>query len=102
MQITSVIFSVISCLAAFVAIVAFVQNSKKDINKTASHNAETTTLLRSDLQYVKNGLDEMRVDLREIMRGQSELKEKVARFDERFASLEQRVDRLEHDWSKLE
>ena len=101
MQITSIIISIISCLAALVAIIAFVQNNKKDINKTASHNAETTTLLRSDIQYVKNGLDEMRVDLREIMRAQSELKEKVVRFEERFTSLEQRVDRLEHDWGEL-
>lgn len=101
MQITSIIISVISCLSACVAIIAFVQNNKKDINKTASRTAETTTLLRSDLLYVKNGLDEMRVDLREIIRAQSELKERVIRFEERFTSLEQRVDKLEHDWSEL-
>ena len=46
--------------------------------------------------YMKNGLDDIRLDVKGIARKQSELNERVVRTEERINALESRIEHIEN------
>ena len=63
------------------------KSAKKEIEERAKEGA----IMRSDIDYIKKGVDELREDVGGI----HPLNERVARVEESAKSLHKRVDRLE-------
>ena len=80
----------LSCVMAIVAIITLARNGKKDTQDDAIQKATMT----ADLKYIRDGIDEMKVDNRVIKADIGELQTKVARVEQSVASAHQRIDDL--------
>lgn len=87
----TIICSVLAAMSATVAILSFIRTKEKDKNKDVSD----FTWLKTDLEYVRNGVDDLRLDIKELNRKQNDMSEKLARTDEQIRSLEIRVENIE-------
>ena len=74
-----------------IALLNYRRNSTKDIQDSASGNGE----LRSDIGYIKRGVDDIRLDLRAQEKRVGEIAEKVIRLEESTKSAHKRIDGLE-------
>lgn len=83
--------SVLAGIATICSILTFVNNRKR-ANQTDGGNM---TQLQSDLRYVRDGIDDIRLDIKDLTRKQNDMSIKIAREDERIASIERRVKKLE-------
>lgn len=91
MEVFTIVCSVLAGASAIVAILSFVRTREKDKNKDVSD----LTWLKTDLEYVRNGVDDLRLDMKELTRKQNDMSEKLARTDEQIRSLEIRVENIE-------
>ena len=91
MEVFTIVCSVLAGASAIVAILSFVRTREKDKNKDVSD----LTWLKTDLEYVRNGVDDLRLDIKELTRKQNDMSEKLARTDEQIRSLEIRVENIE-------
>lgn len=91
MEVFTIICSVLAAMSATVAILSFIRTKEKDKNKDVSD----FTWLKTDLEYVRNGVDDLRLDIKELNRKQNDMSEKLARTDEQIRSLEIRVENIE-------
>lgn len=80
----------LSCVMAIVAIVTLARNTKKDNQDDAVQRATVST----DLKYIRDGIDEIKIDNRVIKADIGELQTKVARVEQSVASAHQRIDDL--------
>lgn len=92
MNTIAIICSVLAALSSLCAVFGFVINRKKD-HDTDVHDM---TWLKSELMYMKNGLDDIRLDVKGIARKQTELNERVVRTEERINALESRIEHIEN------
>lgn len=71
------------------------RNAKKDIVTEVRQEASTSIGLKTDMEYIKRGVDDIRVDVR--MQGQrvDGLAERVTRVEESSKQAHKRLDRLE-------
>jgi hypothetical protein len=67
----------------------------RTIKQDAAHDAGTVTALQTDLEYIRRGVDDIRLDQK--VQGQQivALGERIARLEEAYKSLRQRVDKIE-------
>lgn len=91
MEVFTIVCSVLAAMSATVAILSFIRTREKDKNKDVSD----FTWLKTDLEYVRNGVDDLRLDIKELNRKQNDMSEKLARTDEQIRSLEIRVENIE-------
>ena len=102
MEIFNIICMVIAAASALAAVVAFFQNRKKDaVQETraeAASDRETLAAqvrLEANLLYIKNGVDDIRIDQKAQAAEIKKVEEKLARVEEHSKEQDRRLDRLE-------
>ena len=83
--------TVISLIAAIVAIAALILNSRKETRSDAAALARIDTSLTT----LNNGVTDIRVDLRTMQTSISDHSERIARVEARAESNTHRLDKLE-------
>ena len=78
----------LSCVMASVAIVTLAKNAKKDTQDDAVQKAT----LAADLKYIRDGVDDIKLDNRVIKEDIGKLQTKVARIEQSVESAHQRID----------
>jgi len=78
----------LSCVMAIVAIVTLARNTKKDTEDDAVQKAT----LAADLKYIRDGVDDIKLDNRVIKEDIGKLQTKVARIEQSVESAHQRID----------
>jgi hypothetical protein len=78
----------LSCVMAIVAIITLARNGKKDTQDDAVQKATMT----ADLKYIRDGIDEMKVDNRAMKRDIGDLKIKVTEIEQSVKSAHKRLD----------
>lgn len=79
---------VLSCVMAIVAIITLAKNAKKDTQDDAVQKAT----LAADLKYIRDGVDDIKLDNRVIKEDIGKLQTKVARIEQSVESAHQRID----------
>jgi hypothetical protein len=79
---------VLSCVMAIVAIITLAKNTKKDTQDDAVQKAT----LAADLKYIRDGVDDIKLDNRVIKEDIGKLQTKVARIEQSVESAHQRID----------
>lgn len=67
----------------------------RTIRQDAAHDAGTITALQTDLDYIRRGIDDIRLDQRVQSQRIDVLSERVTRIEESSKSLSKRVDKIE-------
>ncbi len=67
------------------------RNDKKDIRADAASDGE----LRADINYIRRGVEDIRVDLKAQDKRFGELTERVTRVEESAKQAHKRIDRIE-------
>lgn len=88
----SAIFAVITALSGM-ALGWMGRN--RTIKQDAAHDAGTITALQTDLEYIRRGVDDIRLDQRVQSQRIDALSERVTRIEESSKSLHKRVDKIE-------
>ena len=78
----------LSCVMAIVAIITLARNGKKDTQDDAIQKANMT----ADLKYIRDGIDEMKVDNRAMKQDVGDLKIKVTEIEQSVKSAHKRLD----------
>ena len=79
---------VLSCVMAIVAIITLAKNTKKDTQDDAVQRAT----LAADLKYIRDGVDDIKLDNRVIKEDIGKLQTKVAQIEQSVESAHQRID----------
>lgn len=90
-EIIALVISIIGAVSAICAIVAFFINRGKD--KYERGDADGS--LRGDVKYMRNGFDDLRLDVKEVGRKQDAFGERLIRVEESTKSAHKRIDTLE-------
>ena len=97
MQYVSIIFSGIAAIAAICAIITFFATRRDRIEDTA----ESTVTMKNDIKYMRDAMDDIQLNVKDILRKQTEMSERLAKDDLRLKELDRRVTnierRLEHE-----
>lgn len=97
MQYVSLIFSGIAAIAAICAIITFLATRRDRIEDTA----ESTVTMKNDIKYMRDSIDDVQLNVKDILRKQTEMSERLAKDDLRLKELDRRVTiierRLEHE-----
>jgi hypothetical protein len=84
--------SILAIGSAICAIVTFIINRKKD----GYENGKDEEGLRGDIKYMRNGFDDLRLDVKEIARKQDQQNERLIRVEESCKQAHKRIDEIEH------
>lgn len=97
MQYLSLIFSGAAAISAICAIITFLATRKDRVEDSAENAAN----MKNDLKYVRDSVDNIRLDIKDMLRKQNEMSERLAKDDLRLKELDRRVTnierRLEHE-----
>ena len=96
MEYTNLILTALTIVTGVLAIVNFFNGRKKD-NK---QDGEREATLRSDLQYIKDVLIDVRRETKEINQLLDKHSEKLAKAEEKIKSAFERIERIEERISK--
>lgn len=86
---------IISAFAALSGMILGWLAKAKTIRERIENEASTTTKIKSDVDYIKHGIDEMRLEQKDQGRRFDALAERVTRVEESSRSAHKRIDRLE-------
>ena len=81
----------LSFVTAIVALVTLGKNSKKD----TSNEAEQRAAVAADLKYIRNSVDDIKLDNKDMKKEIGSLKEQIVRIDMRVESAHQRLDDMQ-------
>lgn len=102
MELFNIICMAIAASSALAAVVAFFQNRKKDaVQETQAEaacdreNLAAQVRLEANLLYIKNGVDDIRIDQKAQAAELKKAEEKLARLEEHSKEQDRRIDRLE-------
>jgi uncharacterized membrane protein len=94
----AVLVSVMSVVAAISGIClgwsARGREKKKEIKAETKAETETTTSLKLDVEYIKRGVDDIRMELRAQGQKVDELTERVIRVEESTKQAHKRIDEM--------
>lgn len=90
MEWQAIIPIVLSCIMAIVAIVTLATNRKKDTQDDAIQRANLT----ADVKYIRNSIDDIKVENKTIQRDVGDLKIKVVEIEQSVKSAHKRLDDL--------
>ena len=95
----SALASIIGVIAAICGIVfGWIARSKSD-KKEVAHDAATDSALRSDVDYIKRGVDDIKVDMRVQASKIDDINSRLIRNEESTKNAHKRIDTLEKDTS---
>jgi len=83
--------AVVSVIAALSGIVLGWLGRSRTIRKDGAEDGE----LRASVNYIRQGVDDLRVEIRLMRQDYADLVERVARVEESAKSAHRRIDRLE-------
>ena len=102
MEVFNFVCMAIAAASALAAVVAFFRNSKKDaVQETqaeAASDRETLAAqvrLEANLLYIKNGVDDIRIDQKAQAAELKKVEEKLARLEEHSKEQDRRLEKLE-------
>ena len=78
----------LSCVMAIVAIITLARNTKKD----TSSEAESRAALSANVKYIRESIDEIKVDNKSIQKDVGDLKVKVVEIEQSVKSAHKRLD----------
>lgn len=89
------VISLISAAAAISGIVLGWLGHARTSRKDAANDAAADADLRTSVNYIRQAVDELRVEIRLLRQDYADLVERVARVEESAKSAHRRIDRLE-------
>ena len=81
----------LSCVMAIIAIVTLARNTRKD----TSTEAEQRAAVAADLKYIRNSVDDIKLDNKDMKKEIGEMKTKIVEIDMRVESAHQRLDDMQ-------
>ena len=84
----------ITALAAAVAIYFALKGGRRSDCQDSAQNAKTLTKIETTLEGVRNGVDDIRVEMRSQQRQINDVSERVARVEESAKSAHHRIDEM--------
>lgn len=90
-EIVALIGGITGFIASLCAVVAFVIARKKDGYEDGRDNGG----IHGDIKYMRNGFDDLRLDVKEIGRKQDQHYERLIRVEESCKSAHNRIDSIE-------
>lgn len=81
----------LSFVMAIIAIVTLARNTRKD----TSNEAEQRAAVAADLKYIRNSVDDIKLDNKDMKKEIGSLKEQIVRIDMRVESAHQRLDDMQ-------
>ena len=91
MEYLSIIFSGLAAMAAVCAIITFIATRKDRIE----NNAESLTTMKNDIKYTRDSVDDIQLNVKDVLRKQNEMTERLAKDDIRLKELDRRVSSIE-------
>ena len=102
MEIIQAFCTFIAAAAALVAVIAFFKNSRKDaVQETQAEaandreNLAAQVRLEANLLYIKNGVDDIRLDQKAQAAELKKVEEQIARLEEHSKEHDRRLEKLE-------
>lgn len=74
---------------------SFSRHQKRDVQKDTKEGTEAITRATEELKHVSSGIQDIKLDIREINRSVSMTNEKVIRLEEVIRQHENRIEKLE-------
>ena len=81
----------LSCVMAIIALITLARNTRKD----TSNEAEQRAAVAADLKYIRNSVDDIKLDNKDMKKEIGSLKEQIVRIDMRVESAHQRLDDMQ-------
>ena len=75
--------------------IAHIKTARKDAVDAATHDTAIDTALKSDVDYIKRGVDDIKLDMRAQASKVEGIDRRVTRVEESAKSAHHRLDRLE-------
>lgn len=91
MDVTVWIPIALSCVMAIIAIITLARNGKKDTQMEAEQRATMT----SDIKYIRDSIDDIKVENRVIQKDVGDLKLRVVEIEQGVKSAHKRLDDLQ-------
>ena len=91
MVIATFIFSCIAAFASLCAILSFFFTRKKESRSQIENDA----VFKNEFKHLRDSVDDLRLDMRDMMKTQEQMSLHVSNDNTRLESLENRVTRLE-------
>lgn len=91
MEYLSIIFSGLAAMAAVCAIITFIATRKDRIE----NNTESLTTMKNDIKYTRDSVDDIQLNVKDVLRKQNEMSERLAKDDIRLEDLDRRVTKIE-------
>jgi hypothetical protein len=89
------VFAIISAIAAISGIALGWAGRNRTLRAEVKQEASSGAMLRSDMEYIKRGVDDIRLEQRAQGRMIDDLKERVTRLEESGKQAHKRIDRIE-------
>jgi len=93
----SIISALISVVAAISGMILGWSARAKEIRKDAEKDTEIQTALRTDMEYLKRGVDDIRIEQRTQGKRMDEFTERLTRVEESSKQAHKRIDRIEQE-----
>ncbi|MCL6458487.1 MAG: hypothetical protein K6T85_10830 [Gorillibacterium sp.] len=87
--------AMISVIAAISGVMLGWAGRERSVKSEAKSDASSSAVLHTDVEYIKRGVDDIRLEQRAQRSQIDDLTVRVAKLDESAKSLHKRVDRLE-------
>lgn len=91
MEYLNIIFSGLAAMAAVCAIITFIATRKDRIE----NNTESLTTMKNDIKYTRDSVDDIQLNVKDVLRKQNEMTERLAKDDIRLKELDRRVTSIE-------
>ena len=85
----------ISAIGVIVAIYMSLKSNKREDSKDTSQNAEKLTKISAVLDSVRDGVDDIRIEMRSMQKQMGDLTERVVRVEESDKAAHRRLDTFE-------
>ncbi|OBZ08937.1 hypothetical protein A8L34_22575 [Bacillus sp. FJAT-27264] len=87
--------TIVAMIAAVSGIVLGWMGKTQAFKKDVAQEAGSGASLRTDVEYIKHGVDDVRFELKDQVRRFDALTERVTRSEERINQAHKRIDKLE-------
>lgn len=94
---TGSIMIVVSVIAAFSGVILGWMGRARTVKQDTTVEVRENTAIKSDVEYIKRGVDEMRLEQKDHGRRFDVLFERVTRVEESAKQAHHRIDRIDAD-----
>lgn len=96
-QTIGLIGTVIGIIGGICAVIFGIRSWRQSQKTDDRHDGQTLGTVQSDLGYIKSGVDDLKIEVRELRTGQSNLTERVRAVEESARQAHKRIDDLKND-----